>query len=129
MDPIPDIQVREIPNTPPIPPWAIQTPPGRLVAPPVTVNLGFPIIDLPGCVEWHPDDKRAGNLPIEDPDGVKTLCPQGQYPSYDAMDYTPENLTIQQQVAPPAYKDAEAPSPPAPETDIPEIPKKEEIEK
>ena len=126
MDPIPDIQVREIPNTSPIPPWAIQTPPRRLVAPPVTVNLGFPIIDLPGCVEWHPDDKRAGNLPIEDPDGVRTLCPQGQYPSYDAMDYTPENLIIQQQVAPPAYKDAETPSPPAPETDIPDLPKKEE---
>ena len=121
MDPIPDITVREIQSTPPIPPWAIRNPPHGLVAPPVTVHIGFPIVDLPGCVEWHPDDKRAGNLPVVDPDGVKTLCPAGQYPSYNAMDYTPEDLIIQQQVPPPAYKNAEAPSPPT-DTSIPDLP-------
>ena len=85
---------------------------------------------MPGCVEWHPDDKRAGNLPLEDKDGVRTLCPNGQYPSYDAMDYTPENLIITEQVAPPPFKETETPSPPTPETDIPDIPneEKEDVE-
>ena len=46
------------------------------------------------------------------------------------MDYTPENLIIQQQVAPPAFNEAETPPPPTPETDIPDIPneEKEEVE-
>jgi hypothetical protein len=126
---IPDIQVNPI-NVPYVVPQTIYRAPEIPAAPPVTVNLGFPIIDMPGCVEWHPDDKRAGNLPLEDKDGVRTLCPNGQYPSYDAMDYTPENLIITEQVAPPAFNEAETPPPPTPETDIPDIPneKKEDVE-
>ncbi len=129
MSDIPDIQVNPI-NVPYVVPWTIYRAPEIPVAPPVTVNLGFPIIDMPGCVEWHPDDKRAGNLPVKDKDGVKTLCPNGQYPSYNAMDYTPENLIITEQVAPPPFKETETPSPPTPETDIPDIPNKgkEDIE-
>jgi len=126
---IPDIQVNPI-NVPYVVPRTIYKAPEIPVSPPVTVNLGFPIVDMPGCVEWHPDDKRAGNLPIEDESGVRTLCPNGQYPSYDAMDFTPENLIIQEQVAPPAFNEAETPSPPTPETDIPDIPneKEEDVE-
>ena len=129
MSDIPDIQVNPI-HVPYIVPRAIYRAPEIPVAPPVTVNLGFPIVDMPGCVEWHPDDKRAGNLPLEDKDGVRTLCPNGQYPSYDAMDYTPENLIITEQVAPPPFKETETPSPPTPETDIPDIPneEKEDVE-
>ena len=127
MSEIPDIQVKPI-EVPYVPPWIINTVPPAPGAPPVTVNIGFPIIDMPGGVEWHPDDKRAGNLPLEDKDGVRTLCPNGQYPSYDAMDYTPENLIITEQVAPPPLKDTETPPPPTPETDIPDIPNKEKEE-
>ena len=129
MSDIPDIQVNQI-KVPYIVPPAVYRSPEIPTAPPVTVNLGFPVVDMPGCVEWHPDDKRAGNLPLEDTDGVRTLCPNGQYPSYNAMDYTPENLIITEQVAPPAFKDAETPPPPTPETDIPDIPdeEKEEVE-
>ena len=129
MSDIPDIQVNPI-NVPYVVPRAIYRAPEIPVAPPVTVNLGFPVVDMPGCVEWHPDDKRAGNLPLEDKDGVRTLCPNGQYPSYDAMDYTPENLIITEQVAPPPFKETETPSPPTPETDIPDIPneEKEDVE-
>ena len=129
MSDIPDIQVNPI-NVPYVVPRAIYRAPEIPVAPPVTVNLGFPVVDMPGCVEWHPDDKRAGNLPIEDESGVRTLCPNGQYPSYDAMDYTPENLIITEQVAPPPFKETETPPPPTPETDIPDIPneKKEDVE-
>ena len=57
--------------------------------PPVTLQLGFPIVELPGCVEAHPDNKiGASNLPLDrnlvndDPSGMTTLCPNGEYPSY-----------------------------------------------
>ena len=122
MDPIPDIQVEPI-NTFFVPVRPLPTKFLLPSAPPVTVIIGVPVVDMPGCVEWHPDDKRAGNLPIEDESGVKTLCPNGQYPSFNAMDYTPENLVYISEAPPPAYK---SPTPPeAPDTKVPEIPKEE----
>ena len=84
-------------------------------APPVTVNIGNPIVDMPGCVEAHPEDKGKGpSLSEEDSDGTVTLC-DGQYPSYNAMDYTPEQLIIQRDVPPPEVE-------PPPEVDPPPIP-------
>ena len=84
-------------------------------APPVTIHIGKPIVDMPGCVEAHPEDKgKSPSLPKEDPEGTVTLC-DGQYPSYDAMDYTPEQLVIQRDVPPPEVE-------PPPEVDPPPIP-------
>jgi hypothetical protein len=122
VDPIPDIQVRPI-NTFFVPVRPLPTEFSLPSAPPVTVIIGIPVVDMPGCVEWHPDDRRAGNLPIEDENGVKTLCPNGQYPSFNAMDYTPEDLIYTSEAPPPAYKSS--PPPEAPETKVPEIPKEE----
>ena len=122
MDQIPDIQVKPI-NTVFVPVRPLPTEFLLPSAPPVTVIIGVPVVEMPGCVEWHPDDKRAGNLPIEDDNGVKTLCPNGQYPSFNAMDYTPEDLIYTTEAEPPAYKSP--PPPEAPETGVPEIPKQE----
>ena len=122
MDEIPDIQVEPI-NTVFVPVRPLPTEFLLPAAPPVTVIIGVPVVEMPGCVEWHPDDKRAGNLPIEDDNGVKTLCPNGQYPSFNAMDYTPEDLIYTTEAKPPAYKSP--PPPEAPETGVPEIPKQE----
>ena len=84
-------------------------------APPVTIHIGKPIVDMPGCVEAHPEDQgKSPSLPKEDPEGTVTLC-DGQYPSYDAMDYTPEQLVIQRDVPPPEVE-------PPPEVDPPEVP-------
>ena len=84
-------------------------------APPVTIWIGKPIVDIPGCVEAHPEDKgKSPSLSKEDSDGTVTLC-DGQYPSYDAMDYTPEQLVIQRDVPPPEVE-------PPPEVDPPPIP-------
>ena len=84
-------------------------------APPVTIHIGKPIVDMPGCVEAHPEDKgKSPSLSKEDSDGTVTLC-DGQYPSYDAMDYTPEQLVIQRDVPPPEVE-------PPPEVDPPPIP-------
>ena len=101
MDPIPDIQVEPI-ATFFVPVRSLPTEFLLPAAPPVTVIIGVPVVEMPGCVEWHPDDKRAGNLPIEDDNGVKTLCPNGQYPSFNAMDYTPEDLIYTTEAKPPA---------------------------
>ena len=102
---VPDIPIIHPSFQPPIVPWA----------PPVTVNIGSPIVDMPGCVEAHPEDKgKSPSLPKEDPDGTVTLC-DGQYPSYDAMDYQPEQLVIQRDVLPPEVE-------PPPEVDPPPIP-------
>ena len=94
--------------------------------PPITTQIGFPIVDMPGCVKMHPDNRdHVTRLPFDydlvnqDPDGVMTLCPHGEYPSYDAMDYQPENLLIQRETEPPPV--APPPTPPEFEPDaIPE---------
>ena len=90
--------------------------------PPVTLQIGFPIVDMPGCVEMHRDNKdHISNLPFDkdlvnqDPKGSTTLCPNGEYPSYDAMDYQPEQLIITRETPPP-------PVAPPPEVETPEVP-------
>ena len=84
--------------------------------PPVVLNIGVPIVDMPGCVKYHPDAKKnreQPNLKEEDSQGVKVLC-DADYPTYDAMDYTPEDLNIYREVPPP--KVDPPPDPPTPET-------------
>ena len=68
--------------------------------PRTTEYIGRPIVNIPGCVEAHPDDKNAKNLPEDDSSKVMTLC-DGEVPSYDAMNYEPEQLTIIQELPPP----------------------------
>ena len=84
--------------------------------PPVTLQLGFPIVELPGCVETHKDNKiDSSRLPLDrdlvndDPNGVTILCPNGEYPSYDAMNYEPEQVVPTAPAPPPPV------NPPAPE--------------
>ena len=67
--------------------------------PPITTQIGFPIVEMPGCVKMHQDNKdHVTRMPFDhdlvnqDEDGVTTLCPHGEYPSYDAIDYQPEQL-------------------------------------
>ena len=84
--------------------------------PPVTVNVGVPIVDMPGCVKYHPDAKKnreQPNLKEEDDSNVRVLC-DADYPTYDAMDYTPEDLNIYVETPPPKVQPP--PDPPTPET-------------
>ena len=84
--------------------------------PPVTVNIGVPIVDMPGCVKYHPDAKKnreQPNLKEEDSQGTRVLC-DADYPTYDAMDYTPEDLNIYRETPPPKVEPP--PDPPTPET-------------
>ena len=90
--------------------------------PPVTLQLGFPIVEIPGCVKMHKDNQdKVTRLPFDkdlvnqDEKGSTTLCPHGEYPTYDAMDYTPEQLIIQRETPAP-------PVSPPPEVEPPELP-------
>ena len=90
--------------------------------PPVTLQIGFPIVEIPGCVKMHQDNKNhVSRLPFDkdlvnqDEKGTTTLCPHGEYPTYEAMEYTPEQLIIQRETPPP-------PVSPPPEIEPPEIP-------
>tara|TARA_R100001015_G_C4598440_1_gene153523 strand:+ start:481 stop:1236 length:756 start_codon:yes stop_codon:yes gene_type:complete len=117
MDPIEEINVPQIV----IPQldgrsWMYQIPSVPNNDPPVTIQLGFPIVELPGCVEAHPDNKiGANNLPLDrdlvndDPNGVTILCPNGEYPSYNALNFEPEQIIPTTPAPPPPV------APPAPE--------------
>ena len=99
----------EVPQIYSLPP-AVQTVPFIL-------NIGSPVVDLPGCVKFHPDaadNRETPNLKEDDSNGTRVLC-DGDYPTYDAMDYTPEDLNIYVETPPPAVEPP--PDPPgAPET-------------
>ena len=95
--------------------WLIPNVPSN--HPPITTQIGFPIVDMPGCVKMHKDNTdHVTRLPFDhdlvnqDENGVTTLCPHGEYPSYDAMDYQPENLIITRETPPPPV--APPPTPP-----------------
>ena len=124
MSPINEIEVPNItiPNVVSNQQWLNSIPNIPSNHPPVTTNIGFPIVEIPGCVKMHKDnqDKITGlpfdkDLVNQDPKGTTTLCPHGEYPSYEAMEYTPEQLIIQREIPPPPVE-------PPPEIEPPEIP-------
>ena len=128
-----DTYTTEIPNVY-VPSWMTTQPNINNLIPPVVINIGNPVVDIPGCVKMHKDNKRhKTGVPIDkdlvknDSKNAMTLCPDGSYPSYAAMNYEPDQLTITTEtkappVAPPPEPDLNTP-------DTPEIPKtKEEIE-
>ena len=60
-------------------------------APPVSLSLGTPIIDLPGCVEYNRANKESKNLVDDDPKGNVVLC-DGSMPSFNPIDFEPEQI-------------------------------------
>ena len=109
-----EIDIIKIPFTPE---YLLEPPQAIPIYPPVTSEIGVPIVDMPGCVEAH-EVEENNMLEDDDPKGVKIYCDAGM-PSYNPMDYSPDQLDFEY----------EAPVPPVgntdkPETDTPEIPKK-----
>jgi hypothetical protein len=126
--PIPDIRlnnlrIRDV-NIPEVPRWMSSDPPIALpVFPPVTTEIGTPIVNIPGCVEAHKDSDKNTNLKNEDDKGTMTLCDAGT-PSYYPIDYDATRLKLEQEPPkPPAYK--APPAPEAPQTQTPQVPKTE----
>ena len=80
--PIPDIRLNNIRIGDvviyDVPKWMSSDPPVALPAmPPVTMEVGTPIVNIPGCVEAHKDNSENVNLKNEDDKGVMTLCDAG----------------------------------------------------
>ena len=128
--PIPDIRldnlrIRDV-TIPEVPRWMSSDPPIALpVFPPVTTEIGTPIVNIPGCVEAHKDSDRNTNLKNEDDKGTMTLCDAGT-PSFIAIDYDANKLEITTEAPPPPAvappKKPDAPEAPA----APAVPKTEE---
>ena len=90
---------------------------------PFILHIGSPVVNMPGCVKFHPDaadNRETPNLKEEDSNGTKVIC-DATYPTYDAMDYTPEDLLILTETPPPKVEPPpEVEPPPLPDTgDIP----------
>ena len=92
--------------------------------PPVTTQVGTPIVNIPGCVKAHKDNKENVNLKDEDESNVMTLCDAGT-PSFNPIDYDANRLEFEQEPPePPAYKPP--PKPETPESPAPKPPKTKE---
>ena len=104
-----------------VPNWQSQQPSVDHLVPPVVLNIGNPIVDMPGCVKAHQDNQyhKSGlpvdrNLVEDDPDKAMIVC-DATIPSYDAMNYEPEQLIITTSAPPPPVN-------PPPEVESPEVP-------
>ena len=105
-----------------VPNWQSQQPSVDHLVPPVVLNIGNPIVDMPGCVKAHQDNQyhKSGlpvdrNLVEDDPDKAMIVC-DATVPSYDAMNYEPEQLIFITEVEPPAVE----PPPEPPEAEVPD---------
>jgi len=110
-----EIKIREI-N---IPEWTFSDPLQSLpYAPPVTVNIGIPIIDIPGCVEAHEAGNGSKTLSEDDPNGMLTFC-DGSIPSFNPINFEPNQVLPTQK----PKVDTKQPKPPsAPDLPIPKSP-------
>ena len=104
-----------------IPNWQVYQPTVDHLVPPVVLFIGNPIVDMPGCVKAHRDNQfhvsglpKDKNLVDQDPDKAMIVC-DAEVPSYDAMNYEPEQLIITREAPVPIV-----PSPP--DVDPPEVP-------
>ena len=91
MQDIPDIGIRDI-GIRQIPDARVVLPPVLPAHPPVTAPIGFPVVDVPGCVESRRDAAGDSVVYGEDPRGNVVLC-DGTMPSYTPLTFTPGTLT------------------------------------
>jgi len=118
MPEINDIQIRDL-NIPQIPNWLIKSPQAIPPVVPVTQQIGTPIVNLPGCVEAHPDAGKNKRLGEDDPQGVQTYC-DGQTPSFNPIEYNEEQMLYTQKAGV-DNRQPQQDTPPAPE--LPATPK------
>ena len=115
-----EIRIREL-NIPDISTTVIPEPRYSIPnAPPVTVTIGVPVVNMPGCVEAHEQNsgsEKSGIISEDDPKGVKTYC-DSSAPSFDPIDYNKDKLDFKEETPVPAYKGEEV----KPTQDVPETP-------
>ena len=102
-----------------MPDWMRDPPQALPIYPPVSTQVGVPIVNIPGCVESHRDSSENQTLKEEDKDGVQVFCDAGT-PSFNPIDYDPNRLEVTtKSPPPPPYKAPEAKPPPTPEAPAP----------
>ena len=117
---IPDIRVYQ-------PPGWTTNPSAIFAAPPVTQEVGVPIVNIPGCVEAHEQNtnrEKSGILSEDDPKGVKTFCDAG-VPSFNPINYNPDELEFEYEAPVPKVEPPAQPEVKAPKTETPKVPKVE----
>ncbi len=116
---IPDIRIdiREI-GIRDIPTWLKEPPQAIPPSVPVTQEVGVPIVNIPGCVEAHEANNKSNKVGIDDENGLVTYC-DGQTPSFNPINYNPDEMEFKTEQKIPEVKPPEAPELPK----APEIPK------
>lgn len=93
--------------------------------PPVTLSIGSPIIDVPGCVKYNPANKNSIELVNQDERGSRVMC-DGSVPWFEPINYEPENMVyVQEQSVPPVAPPPETNTPQPDLGNIPNTPKED----
>ena len=123
MEQIPNInvQIRNI-SIPETQIWDVRVPNTIPRTVPVTTLIGTPVVNLPGCVTAHEKSDKNDTIVSDDPKGAKIFC-DGSVPSFNPIQYEPENMTFEQ--SSPVPKVPGPPETPPPKT--PEIPKTDPV--
>ena len=92
------------------------------IAAPVVVNIGVPVVNIPGCVEATETNSAKNNqLREDDSNGLVTYCDSG-VPNFSPISYEPNQMIV---TGPPVVGGTKSPDspevPPAPEVTPPPI--------
>ena len=89
------------------------------LSPPVVVNIGVPVVDIPGCVEAHESNNKSKTVGQDDEAGLVTYCDSG-IPSFNPISFEPEQMIM---TSPAPVPKTDTPDKPLP----PELPKAPEV--
>ena len=91
-------------------------------APPVVVNVGIPVVDMPGCVEAHETNNvKNDKINEDDSNGLVTYCDTG-LPGFNPISFEPEQMIFTGEAEVPPVKPPESPEvPEAPEVNTPPV--------
>ena len=124
---IESIGVRYISDVSNVRVWSYIPPSTKNMTVPVTMQVGTPIVNMPGCVKVHKENaknpkNRNKMLVNDDPKGNTILCDAGA-PYYEPAEYDYRDLTWQTITQdPPEPEGIDAGEPPTPEFNTPEPP-------
>ena len=119
MPEIREIQIRSL-NVPQIPNSLIQPPQAIPPVVPVTQQIGTPIVNLPGCVEAHPDAGKSKTLAQDDENGTMVYC-DATIPSFNPIEFEPEQILLTKPASVDTKTEGDK-TPEAPELEIPRTP-------
>ena len=119
---IPDIRIKSkeiseigIPGTPA---WVLNPPQAIPPVVPITQQVGVPIVNMPGCVEAHEKSDKSDTIKADDARGTKIFCDSGM-PSFNPIDYAPDQMKYEYSAPVPKVKSPEAPE--TPDVKAPEV--------